>query len=59
MELITPHFLYQALAKTEATRKKDTPHYLSMKLLTMLLKRYVIQLIRHGCWAMDDGEFKQ
>jgi len=42
------------LRKQRQHGKKDTPHYLSIKLLTMLLKRYVIQSIKHGCWAMDD-----
>ena len=32
----------------------EYPYYLSMKFLVILLKRCVIQSIRHGCWAMDD-----
>jgi len=57
MELITPHFLYQALAKTEATRQK---RYTA--LFEHEITDYALEVIRDSInktWVLDDGRFKQ
>jgi len=57
IELITPHFLYQGLAKTEKTRQK---RYAA--LFDKIIPDYTLEEIRHSinrAWVLGDGRFKR
>ena len=57
IELITPHFLYQGLAKTEKTRQK---RYTA--LFDKMIPEYTLEEIRHSinrAWVLGDGRFKR
>ena len=57
VELITPHFLYQALAKKEKTRQK---RYTA--LFDKIIPDYTLEEIRHSInrgWVLGDERFKQ
>jgi putative transposase len=57
IELITPHILYQALAKTEKTRQK---RYAA--LFNKMIPDYTLEEIRHSinrAWVLDDERYKQ
>jgi putative transposase len=57
IELITPHFLYQALAKTQKTRQK---RYTA--LFDKMIPDYTLEEIRHSinrAWVLGDENFKQ
>ena len=57
IELITPHFLYQALAKTQKTRQK---RYTA--LFDKMIPDYTLEEIRHSinrAWVLGDERFKQ
>jgi len=57
IELITPHFLYQGLAKTEKTRQK---RYAA--LFDEMIPDYTLEEIRHSinrAWVLGDERFKQ
>ena len=57
IELITPHFLYQALAKTDKTRQKRYS-----ALFDKTIPDYTLEEIRHSinrAWVLGDERFKQ
>ncbi len=57
IELITPHFLYQGLAKTEKTRQK---RYAA--LFDKMILGYTLEEIRHSinrAWVLGDEQFKR
>lgn len=57
IELITPHYLYQALAKTEKTRKK---RYTA--LFDNMIPAHTLEEIRHSInrsWVLGDERFKR
>ncbi len=57
IELITPHFLYQGLAKTEKTRQK---RYAA--LFDKMIPDYTLEEIRHSinrAWVLGDEQFKR
>ncbi len=57
IELITPHFLYQSLAKTEKTRQK---RYAA--LFDNMIPDYTLEEIRHSinrAWVLGDERFKR
>ena len=57
IELITPHFLYQRLAKTEKTRQKRYTI-----LFGKMIPDYALEEIRHSinrAWVLGDERFKQ
>ena len=57
IELITPHLLYQGLAKTEKTRQK---RYTT--LFDKMIPDYTLEEIRHSinrAWVLGDERFKQ
>lgn len=56
-ELITPHYLYQGLAKTEKTRQK---RYVA--LFDKIIPDYTLEEIRDSinrAWVLGDGRFKR
>jgi len=57
MELITPHFLYQALAKTEATRQKRYTALFEHKIADDTLEE--IRDSFNKAWVLGDRRFKQ
>jgi len=57
IELITPHFLYQGLAKREKTRQKQYT-----TLIHKMIPDYTLEEIRHSinpAWVFGDERFKQ
>ncbi len=57
IELITPHFLYKTLAKTDKTRQK---RYTA--LFDKIIPDHTLEEIRHSinrAWVLGDGWFKQ
>ena len=57
IELITPHFLYQSLAKIEKTRQK---RYTA--LFDKMIPEYTLEEIRQSinrAWVLGDGRFKR
>ena len=57
VELITPHFLYQGLAKTDKTRQK---RYTA--LFDKIIPDYTLEEIRNSinrAWVLGDGQFKR
>ena len=57
IELITPHFLYQGLAKREKTRQKQYT-----TLIHKMIPDYTLEKIRHSisrAWVLGDERFKQ
>jgi len=57
MELITPHFLFQALAKTEATQQKRYTALFEHEIAYDALEE--IRGSINKAWVLGDGRFQQ